>query len=64
MKKLLKLIILTLKQKDIITAKEFADLLDKTNATTTNLRRNRREKTRAKNHKGNVCGRAKASRRI
>jgi len=48
MKKVLKLIILILQQKGIITASEFADLLEQIkNATATNLRRNRREKNGA-----------------
>jgi hypothetical protein len=49
MKKALKLIILMLQQKGIITAKEFADLLDEIkNATATNLRRDRRKEDGAK----------------
>lgn len=42
MKKVLKLIILILQQKGIISAKEFADLLEEIkNAATTNFQRNR-----------------------
>ena len=55
MKKILNLIILTLKQKGIINYPEMVELLDQTkNATTTNLRRDRREKTRRKRDKADV----------
>lgn len=55
MKKLFKLIILTLQQKGIITYPEMVELLDQANATaTTNLRRDRRKKEGEKGNQGDV----------
>lgn len=55
MKRILKLIILTLQQKGIITYPEMVEMLDQANATTTtDLRRDRRKKEGKKGNQANV----------